>query len=376
MLKWNVSFSLCAVLIVCALTVSCRPRERERSFMDKTGATDAAQPAQPAQGPGGAAYPHADIDMYHYGEGTGELWIFEPADPAPETAPVIIFSHGWAAMYPKMYGGWIRHLVLRGNIVIYQRYQVSMRDRPADMWAASLAAVKAAFAELERPGHVRPDLDRVAAVGHSYGGVMTGNFAAVAAAEGLPKIRAAMSTQPGDNADDNESPRKSPKFPSIMVDYGTIPAETLLICFAGMDDKLVGGTAAKKICHGATAVPEKNKSLILMPSDDHGTPPLVADHFQPLVGDPAFDVANETAPEITRGILALASDKTVDGFNPFAPDALDYNGTWRLFDALCDCAFDGKNCGRALGGAPAVRDMGAWSDGTPVAPLVIEKSSG
>jgi hypothetical protein len=200
-------------------------------------------------------------------------------------------------------------------------------------------------------------------------------LAAVAAAEGLPKIRAAMAAQPGDGdntADDTR--RVSPKFPSIMVDYGTIPADTLLICFAGMDNTLVGDTAAKKICLGATAVPEKNKDFIIMPSDDHGAPPLVADHFQPLVGDPAFDIANETAPEVTRGILSLAAGKSVEGFNPFAPDAFDYNGTWRLFDALCDCAFYGKHCERALGDAPGMRDLGEWSDGTPIAPLVVEKS--
>ena len=52
-------------------------------------------------------------------------------------------------------------------------------------------------------------------------------------------------------------------------------------------------------------------------------------------------------------------------------NALDYFGTWKLFDALCDAAFTGKNREYALGNTPQQRFMGLWSDGTPVKELKV-----
>jgi hypothetical protein len=50
---------------------------------------------------------------------------------------------------------------------------------------------------------------------------------------------------------------------------------------------------------------------------------------------------------------------------------LDYYGVWKLFDALCDAAFFGKNREFALGDTPQQRFMGKWSDGVPVKELVV-----
>ena len=47
-------------------------------------------------------------------------------------------------------------------------------------------------------------------------------------------------------------------------------------------------------------------------------------------------------------------------------NALDYYGTWKLFDGLIDAAFTGKNRDYALGNTPQQRFMGLWSDGVPV----------
>lgn len=346
-----------------------------RSFTDMQGETAAAAPGQPAAGPGGADYAHADITMFHYGRGNGEYWIFEPAAPVPDSAPVIIFSHGWAAMYPKMYGAWIRHLVLKGNIVIYPRYQANVMQRPPEMWRAARDAVRAAFAELQKPGHVRPDLERVAAAGHSFGGVMTANWASVWAREGVPRVKAAMPVQPGDT-ESGDSPRAEPgRFGSIREDYAGMDPQTRLIVLAGEDDRIVGQGTARFIFEHAVSLPADNKSYILMLTDMHGTPPLVADHFQPLSGDPALDYANEAAPERTDNIIAkwkqsgkAAHEDRGGMYARLAPDAHDF-AMWRLFDALCDCAFYGKNCEQSLGSGPGALGLGQWSDGTPVKPL-------
>ena len=52
-------------------------------------------------------------------------------------------------------------------------------------------------------------------------------------------------------------------------------------------------------------------------------------------------------------------------------DALDYYGTWKLFDGLMDAAFYGKNVQYALGDTPEQCYMGKWSDGTPVKELRV-----
>ena len=52
-------------------------------------------------------------------------------------------------------------------------------------------------------------------------------------------------------------------------------------------------------------------------------------------------------------------------------NALDFYGTWKLFDGLCDAAFYGKNREYALGNTPQQRNMGQWSDGVKVKELAV-----
>jgi hypothetical protein len=56
-------------------------------------------------------------------------------------------------------------------------------------------------------------------------------------------------------------------------------------------------------------------------------------------------------------------------------DALDFYGTWKLFDGLTDAAFFGKNREYALGDTPEQRFMGKWSDGAPVKELRVRLGS-
>ena len=85
-----------------------------------------APPSQPQSGPGGKQYVHGSVTKNRYGKGGQEYWMFEPDSPRPRTAPVIVFLHGWGGMNPLYYGAWIDHLVKRGNIVIYPRYQANL----------------------------------------------------------------------------------------------------------------------------------------------------------------------------------------------------------------------------------------------------------
>jgi len=115
-------------------------------------------------------------------------------------------------------------------------------------------------------------------------------------------------------------------------------------------------TSDEALC--ATAVPAANRDYIRVVSDDRGRPPLKADHIAPV----AFAEAYSQPGQPNLGPL-IGGSKTVN--------SLGYYGFWKLFDALTDAAFFGKNRSYALGNTPEHRFMGRWSDGTPVKEAVV-----
>ncbi|TET34356.1 MAG: alpha/beta hydrolase [Planctomycetota bacterium] len=284
---------------------------------------DITPPVQPKSGPGSSEYAHGSVTKSHHGTGGTRYWLFEPADPKPKSAPVVIFNHGWGAMNPRSYLEWIKHIVRRGSVVIYPRYQNSIFTRARHFTPNAISAIKSAIAKLKKAGHVSPQLDNVCALGHSMGGVLTANIAALAERENLPKIRAMMCVEPGGPV-------------SSLEDYARIPSDTLMLLVVGADDRMVGNRIAKKIFFGATQVSLENKDFITVHTDEHGEPPLVAGHFAPLAG--SF----------------------------FRPDALDWYGFWKWFDALSDFAVKGRNRAYGLDGTGKQRHLGTWSDGTDV----------
>ncbi len=330
-------------------------------------------PAQPASGPGGKQYAHTSVTKSRYGKGGTEYWIFEPDAPKPANAPLIVLLHGWGGMNPMYYGAWIDHLVKRGNIVIYPRYQASLLTPIRDFTPNTLTAIKDAISRLQtEPGHIKPDLNKFATVGHSMGGLLAASVAALASESGLPRVVAVMSVEPGIT----EAPISFP-----LADLKKLPAETLLLAVAGDQDTLVGDVDAKRVYKESTRVPASNKDYVTLVSDSHGTPGLQASHRAPTAHDKDYD-----SGEGIGGVPAESSDRAGglrtrridepqtgrrDRVETMMVNALDFYGTWKLFDGLCDAAFYGKNREYALGNTRQQRFMGVWSDGVPVKELKI-----
>src|SRR3954447_9578111 len=131
-------------------------------------------------------YVHRAVVRQELGTGARSYWLFEPAEPKPEAAPVAVFLHGWLAVNPGAYGAWIDHLARSGHIVVFPRYQEDIVTLPVDFLPNALAAVRDALDVLETsPQHVRPDRGRFALIGHSAGGNLAAQLAAVAAESGL-----------------------------------------------------------------------------------------------------------------------------------------------------------------------------------------------
>jgi len=304
--------------------------------------------------------------------------MFEPAalvpappsgSAAPAALPVVVFVHGWGAMEPGGYGAWIEHLVKRGSIVIYPRYQENLRTSMKDYTPNAVSAVKAALKELAAGGHATPDLKRMAVVGHSMGGAITPNIAALASQEGLPRFSAVMCVEPGNSV------TNMPKIHMPMADLSQIPAGALMLVLVGSDDRIVGDTAGREIFKGASNVAPGNKNFVRLMSDDHGSPPLHANHFAPAApggnfrSDPADGGVSGQGTFRERLSERLRGEKK-DGAQRMV-DALDFYGTWKLFDGLTDAAFFGRNREYALGNTPQQRFMGKWSDGVPVKELKV-----
>lgn len=290
-------------------------------------------PQQPLDGPGSSNYSHAGVRQTRYGFGSREFWIFEPTEPTPASAPLIVFNHGWSGFFPVFYKAWVEHLVKRGNIVVYPRYQLGLVIGVRHATQHAIQAVKRAIVILQHGNHVQPDLEKFAIVGHSLGGGITAEMAALAEENGLPCPKAVMPVQPFVRTD------------TMMKDFHGIPSSALLLVVVGENDTIAGNYSGKLIFSTSDQVPFDQKDFVIQRTDRYGSPSLVADHYAPV---------------------CIPNSSWVD--------AMDYYSTWKLFDALTDYAFYGINHEYCLGDTPEQRFMGYWSDGTPVRELFITDS--
>jgi dienelactone hydrolase len=291
-------------------------------------------------------YPHAAYSREELGSGARSYWLFEPAQPRAERAPVVVFHHGWLAVNPGVYGAWIEHLTRQGFIVIFPRYHADWTTPPAEYLPNSIAAVRDALDVLQgAPGHTRPDRDRFAIIGHSAGGNLSVLMAAVAAEVGLPQPKAVVSLMPGE-----VRPVDEPKLEKV-------PGKTLLVVVAGENDWVVGDSRARQIYAETTAVAPSHKTYILYRSDRQGPVSLVADHLAPT----------GAAPDIDSGEGPMRAFQMKHA----GVDVLDRYGLWRITDITIDAAFAGRTLDEASHGGALFRDLGRWSDGRAVTPPIV-----
>ena len=302
----------------------------------------AAEPAPAVLSP----YPHKSVKQTELGEGPRSYWLFEPAEPSPEQAPVVVFNHGWFAVNPAVYGAWIEHLVRRGRIVIAPRYQRDLLTPPVNFLPNGLIAVRDALDVLSTSqAHVRPDRTKFALMGHSAGGNLAAQMAAVAAEADLPDPKAVICIFPGE------------VLQSKRPDLADIPAKTLLVVAAGQKDLVVGDQRAREIFAATTAIPSERKKFVLYRSDLRGYPHFRADHLAPTGLQARFDSGD--------GLFHSAQMAQCE------VNAFDTSGFWRMADLTLDAAFAGRTLDEATNRGDAFRHLGYWSDGRPVLPAIV-----
>jgi hypothetical protein len=311
------------------------------------------QPVQPASGPGGSNYTYGGVTQYDYGtlkNGDG-FWLYEPSSPIPDSANVIVFCHGLNETNPMYYGAFITHLVRKGNIVIYPRYQKNEFSGATTFTDSCAKGIQRALDTLQLPGHVKPRLYNYFVLGHSVGGILTANIAAKYSYYNLPKPLTAFSIEPGATFFESQL---------MLSDYSIFSTDIKYLVAIGNDDAIVGTTVGTQLYNQTTSVPTSHKNLVKLYADNYGTPAITASHTEPIGYDSAYNNGEtNTFIQLSAGVI----------------DAVDFYCYWKLQDALMDCALNNQNCDVAFGDTPQQRYMGQWSDGTPVRELEITPSA-
>lgn len=213
---------------------------------------------QPGVAPGARFVPQG-AERTDIGEGAQAAAIFRPPGSARAAGPVVILLHGWVAIDPSRYGAWIGHLVRQGVTVIFPAYQTKPAFDTTTPLANVLAGVRSALKRvLIAPG-------RLVIAGHSVGGALAADYAAVAADHGLPIPAAVFSVYPGRKL-------RHLEVPIPATDLAQIAPGTSLLALAGERDRAVGSGTARRIVQGATRADATLRIITDDAADNHSAP--------------------------------------------------------------------------------------------------------
>ncbi|MFN8288489.1 MAG: T9SS type A sorting domain-containing protein [Chitinophagales bacterium] len=304
-----------------------------------------SQNQQPVTGPGGNTYPHAGFTKTKYGSSiTDCYWLYEPQNPKPDSAPVVVFWHGTSAQteidsLPNGQELFLQHICKKGYTIIFPLYQYGGQTLPAAQQLTNGGAVvNMALAELNTASnHVKPthnadgDLE-FGAVGISRGGGMVLNVATYHDTLNLPSFKALCAFVPG-----------------AGLSMSGIDTSTKVLVVNGQDNTL-NYAESFEAYDSLYRIPCYNKHLLQVNSDHNGLPDLSAEHN------------------------FAGSGKSWD--DSTALNYLDFYGSWKYSVALLNCTFYGQDCDYCLGTDTLITYMGMRSNGTPVSPASIMDSCG
>ena len=202
--------------------------------------------------------PRGELVYLHGGEGPGRVTVVRRAG-AEGPLPLVLFLHGWGATEPRFYAPWIEHLARAGNAVVYPRYQDSIAEPPPQVLGNVLVGMREAL------GTIDADLDSLVVVGHSAGGALASDYAAIADSVGLPVPRAVLSIYPG-------RAFRGIRFAIPAIDPGRIPAETRLVVLSGAHDGVVDPRDARAIYDGADRARRRFAVIRAPGASDHLAP--------------------------------------------------------------------------------------------------------
>lgn len=221
-----------------------------------------------ACGGGGTSLPtHATVEGPLV-KGKNGVWIFRPAG-RPKRLTIFFHGQGGAVeATPANHRPWIDHLVDRGSVVIYPRYEMSYRT---DVIEPTIAGVRRAVGRVDVKGLP------VLALGYSRGAALAVEYGAVAQSKHVPVPDAIESVNPvpfGEQA--------------RLVDLSPLRPSTVLSVLMSEDDP--------HAVEGATLLMRRLET-VGFPADQvrvrvaRSNKTFVADHLAPLRSSPSARAA-------------------------------------------------------------------------------------
>jgi dienelactone hydrolase len=219
-------------------------------------------------GGGGASYPTKETIQSAHTEAADGYWVFRPAG---QPKRLVIFFHGQGGPVeatPQNHRPWIDHLVKRGAVVVYPRYERVYSKAVLD---PAVEGVKTASKRLGLSGLP------VIALGYSRGAALAVEYAAVAARRGVPVPDAIESVNP---VPYGETAR--------IVNLKPLRRNTLVaLLVSDRDPHAVDGSTL--LLHRLRDAGFPGTQIRVDVAHSHGS--FVADHLAPLSAQPAARTA-------------------------------------------------------------------------------------
>jgi hypothetical protein len=254
-------------------------------------------------------------------------------------APVVIFLHGYLAVFPHIYLDAIKHQTKKGNIVIFPQINLInpsqlLTDTDQNvMLQRAICNANTGFAMVGR----KADRRNVVVFGHSLGGLMAFCWNGA----GGPRVRGIVSANLATDSTQGIPDFTKPFIKIIPVDWKSYAHEVDVpsVVLTGDQDTISGVGQATDMYNELTSAP--SRVLYCLQTDKHGAPSLMADHNASMCRFP---------PCLNWVLKSVGGDAEVD--------ATDYRFYWAALDAM-------------LAGQPKPTfNMGVWSDGVPVKPVL------
>ena len=286
-----------------------------------------------------------------------------PEDPGIEGVPLAILFHAFNNPDRYSYTDWIGRLIGKGMVVAYIQYPTDIRPEGADNWddtesegmsdwphhVPRLYSIYSALNSLEeiigddtRGAEIDAVLGNLSIMpehlyigGHSLGGAYALNALEMVQDFGWGSETVVVNT---------EMASSRPSQNLWQPNFDQLPEATVVHLAVGEDDMTVGQCDSVYHQQLFDLIDDNNSLLIYIPSDRYGFPRLIATHYIP---------ATEAHDTLADWAFYRRVDAQADWV--VARRRGDYNTENFAYFHLID--------------GPLLRDMGEWSDGTPVLKL-------
>ena len=286
-----------------------------------------------------------------------------PEDPGIEGVPLAILFHAFNNPDRYSYTDWIGRLIGKGMVVAYIQYPTDIRPEGADNWddtesegmsdwphhVPRLYSIYSALNSLQeiigddtRGSEIDAVLGNLSIMpehlyigGHSLGGAYALNALEMVQEFGWGSETVVVNT---------EMASSRPSQNLWQPNFDQLPEATVVHLAVGEDDMTVGQCDSVYHQQLFDLIEDNNSLLIYIPSDRYGFPRLIATHYIP---------ATEAHDTLADWAFYRRVDAQADWV--VARSRGDYNTENFAYFHLID--------------GPLLRDMGEWSDGTPVLKL-------